>query len=222
MDNFISDCIEYGHFGFSLRAVFDFTIFKHMIYDTLLKNVAKHIDLDKEEVKLFTSLIKFKKKRKKTLILKEGQVCKYISYVHSGVLRAFHIDKNGKEATIMFSVSDWWITDMFCFLNVKPAMMYIEAVEDSCVFQLSKDHLEKLFTKVPKFERFFRILMQNAYTREQLRIIENLSLSAEDRYDSFLLKYPHIAKVVTQKKVASYLGITPEFLSAIRKTKSKK
>jgi CRP-like cAMP-binding protein len=106
---------------------------------------------------------------------------------------------------------------MFCFLNEKPAMMYIEAIENSCVFQLSKAHLEKLFNNVPKFERFFRILMQNAYTREQLRAIENLSLSAEGRYESFLIKYPHIAKVVTQKQIASYLGITPEFLSAIKK-----
>lgn len=111
---------------------------------------------------------------------------------------------------------------MFCFLNEKPAMMCIEAIENSSIFQLSKEHLEKLFYNVPKFERFFRILMQNAYTREQLRVIENLSLSAEDRYDSFLLKYPNIAKAVTQKQIASYLGITPEFLSVIRTNKSKK
>lgn len=193
-----------------------------MTYDLILKNVAKHIELDKEEVKFFTSLITFKETTKKTLVLREGQVCKYISYVHSGALRAFHIDKEGKEATIMFAVADWWVTDMFCFLNEKPAMMYIEAIEDSCIFQLSKEHLEKLFYNVPKFERFFRILMQNAYTREQIRVIENLSLTAEDRYDSFLLKYPHIAKAVTQKQIASYLGITAEFLSAIRNNKSKK
>ena len=131
------------------------------------------------------------------------------------------MDKDGKESTIMFAVSDWWITDMFCFLNEKPAMMYIEAIEDSSIFQLSKADFEKLFANVPKFERFFRILMQNAYTREQLRVIENLSLSAEERYDSFLAKYPQIVQQVTQKQIASYLGITPEFLSAIRKNKSK-
>lgn len=193
-----------------------------MIYDLILKNIAKHIDFDKEEVEFFTSLIIFKEIPKKALVLQAGQVCKYISYVHSGALRAYHIDKDGKESTIMFAVADWWVTDMFCFLNEKPAMMYIEAIENSSVFQLSKEYLEKLFYNVPKFERFFRILMQNAYTREQLRVIENLSLTAEDRYDSFLIKYPHTAKAVTQKQIASYLGITPEFLSAIRKNKSKK
>ncbi len=171
---------------------------------------------------IFTALITKKNVSKKTLLLKEGQVCKYINFVDSGALRAYHVDKEGKEATIMFAVADWWVTDMFCFLNKKPAMMYIEAIEDSCILQLSKEHLEKLYSNVPKFERFFRILMQNAYTREQLRVIENLSLSAEDRYDSFLNKYPHIANVVTQKQIASYLGITPEFLSSIRKNKSKR
>lgn len=193
-----------------------------MTYDLILKNVAKHIDLDKEEEILFTSFLLLKEIPKKALILQKGQVCKFISYVHSGTLRAFHVDKDGKESTIMFAAADWWVTDMFCFLNEKPAMMYIEAIENSCIFQLSKEHLEKLFYHIPKFERFFRILMQNAYTREQLRIIENLSLTAENRYDSFMTKYPHIAKAVTQKQIASYLGITPEFLSAIRKNKSKK
>ena len=100
-------------------------------------------------------------------------------------------------------------------------MMYIETIEDSCIFQLSKENFDKLFSAVPKFERFFRILMQNAYTREQLRVIESLSLTSEERYDRFLLKYPQIVQQVTQKQIASYLGITPEFLSPIRKKKTK-
>jgi len=192
------------------------------ITDLILKNISKHINLNNEESNYFASLINFKEVAKKNFIQKEGQPCKKISYVHSGALRAYHMDKECKEATIMFAVADWWVTDMFCFLNEKPAMMYIEAIEDSSILQLSKENLEELFYKVPKFERFFRILMQNAYTREQLRIIENLSLSAEERYNSFLSKYPQIAKVVTQKQIASYLGVTPEFLSTLRKNKNKK
>ncbi|MGL4630071.1 MAG: Crp/Fnr family transcriptional regulator [Leadbetterella sp.] len=190
-----------------------------MTHELILSNIAKHINLDEEEEVFFTSLINSKTIAKKELLLREGQACKYISYVHSGALRAYYVDQEGRESTIMFAVADWWVTDMYCFLNDKPAIMYIEAIEDSCIFQLSKTHLETLFTHVPKFERFFRILMQNAYTREQLRIIDNLSLSAEGKYESFLKKYPHIAQVVTQKQIASYLGITPEFLSAIKKNK---
>jgi CRP-like cAMP-binding protein len=190
--------------------------------ELILKNVFKHIDLTKEETDHFTSILVHKELPRKVILLREGQSCKYLTYVYSGALRAYCIDKNGKESTIMFAVADWWITDMYCFLNNKPAMMFIETIADSIIYQISKTDLDKLFLNIPKFERFFRILMQNAYTREQLRIIENLSLPAEKRYDSFIKKYPYVAKAVTQKQIASYLGITPEFLSAIRKERSVK
>ena len=88
----------------------------------------------------------------------------------------------------MFAVEDWWITDMYCFVNHKPAMMHIEAIEDSCIFQLKKEKLDELLIKVPKFEKFFRILMQNAYIREQLRVMQTLSLTAEERYNNFSRK----------------------------------
>jgi CRP-like cAMP-binding protein len=190
-----------------------------MSFDLILKNIGKHIELDNEEITLFQSLIKFKTLPKKTLLLSANEHCNYLNFVHSGALRSFYLDKDGKESTIMFAVVDWWVTDMYCFLNGKPAMMYIEALEDSCILQLSKAAFDKLLFDVPKFEKFFRILMQNAYTREQLRVIENLSSSAEDRYESFLRKYPHIAETLKQKQIASYLGITPEHLSTIRKIK---
>lgn len=189
------------------------------MHESILKNIAKHISLDKEEITYFISLLKQEDVPKKGLVLREGQLCKNISYVNSGLLRAYYPDKEGKEATIMFAVADWWITDMFCFINQQPAMLFIEAVENSSVFHLQKNDLDKLYSKVPKFEKFFRILMQNAYIREQLRVMQNLSLSAEERYNNFLIKYPQIVKQVTQKQIASYLGITPEFLSAIRKNK---
>ncbi|ASK29553.1 hypothetical protein CEY12_05280 [Chryseobacterium sp. T16E-39] len=188
----------------------------------ILKNISQHISLSDEEAHYFISLLKERKIQKKELILKQQQLCKEISFVHSGILRAFYMDTAGKESTIMFAMTDWWITDMYCFVNQKPAMLNIEALEDSVVFQLKKDDLEELYSKVPKFERFFRIMMQNAYTREQLRIIENLSLSAEERYYTFIQKYPLAAERITQKQIASYLGITPEFLSTIKTNKHKK
>jgi CRP/FNR family transcriptional regulator, anaerobic regulatory protein len=192
-----------------------------MTYDLILKNITKNTAFEKEEMDTITSLLTFKQVKKKTLIQSEGELCRYIHYVHSGILRAYYLDKNGKESTIMFAVSDWWVTDMYCFVNQKPAMMYIEALEDSILCQLSKENLDKLYQNVPKFERVFRILMQNAYIREQLRVIDNLSLTAEERYDNFYAKYPQIAQLVTQKQIASYLGMTPEFFSVIRKNKSK-
>lgn len=193
-----------------------------MTHELLLANISRHIQLDEKEARFFLSLLIEKEVPRKSLMLREGQACNYLSFVAAGALRAYHVDKDGKEATIMFAAPDWWVTDMFCFLNNKPAMMYIEAIDLSSIYQLSKQNWEKLLHQVPKFEKFFRILMQNAYTREQIRIIENLSLTAEARYDSFLHKYPHIARMVTQKQIASYLGITPEFLSFIRKGKAAK
>ena len=193
-----------------------------MTHQLILKNIAKHVHLDKEEIAFFTALLKYEAIEKKQFILREGQPCRAISYIHSGTLRAYYIDKQGRESTIMLAIADWWITDMFCFINQQSAMLNIEALENSEVFQLQKNDLDKLYVQVPKFERFFRILMQNAYTREQLRVIQNLSLSAEERYNNFLVKYPQIVKQVTQKQIASYLGITPEFLSTIRGNKSKR
>jgi len=191
------------------------------MYDLILQNIGRHISLDREETVFFISLLKEQELAKKDFVLKEGQLCRYISFVNSGTLRAYYSDKEGRESTIMFAVADWWITDMYCFVNQLPAMLHIEALEKSHILQLQKKDLDKLYVKVPKFERFFRVLMQNAYTREQLRIIQNLSLPAEERYNNFLAKYPQIVKQVTQKQIASYLGITPEFLSAIRASKKK-
>lgn len=193
-----------------------------MAYDLILQNIAKHITLTTVETNHFISLLKPEAIKKKTILLREGQLCNNIYYVSSGILRAYHLDKDGKEATIMFALSDWWITDMFCFVNQQPAMLFIEAVENSAIVALQKKDLDNLFVEVPRFERFFRIIMQNAYIREQLRVIQSLSLSAAERYHSFITKYPQIVKQVTQKQIASYLGITPEFLSTVRKNKSKK
>lgn len=190
-----------------------------MTNELILKNISKHISLTREEENYFQSILAYKEISKKTLLLAEGQACKQLSYVHSGALRSYCLDKDEKESTIMFASADWWVTDMYCYLGEKPAMMFIETIEDSCVFQLSKENFDKLLNAIPKFEKFFRILMQNAYTREQLRVIENLTLTAEERYDRFINKYPQLLKQVTQKQIASYLGITPEFLSTIRKKK---
>jgi len=193
-----------------------------MSHELILTNITKHISLTEEEISYVISLLKEKQVTKKEFILKEEQVCKYINFVCSGTLRAFHLDKEGKESTIMFAISDWWITDMHCFINQLPAMLNIEAIEASIIFQLQKNDLDDLYNKIPKFERFFRIIFQNAYIREQLRVLQNLSLTAEERYDNFLSKYPRIVKQVTLKQIASYLGITPEFLSAVRANKNKR
>ncbi len=190
-----------------------------MEHGLILENIAKHITLDDNEVAQFLKLLKKVKIPRRSMILTQGQLCNSIYFVDTGALRAFDLDVSGRESTIMFAIKDWWITDIYCFINALPAMLTIDTTEDSIIYQLQKKDLEKLYLTVPKFERFFRILMQNAYIREQLRVIQNLSLTAEERFDIFLNKYPDVANKVKQKQIASYLGITPEFLSMIKRKK---
>jgi CRP-like cAMP-binding protein len=186
------------------------------MYHSVLANISKHVSLTASEQEFIITFLKPFTVRRKEFLLRAGDPCTTFNYVTDGALRAFFSADDQKEATIMFAVADWWVTDMPCFVNRKPAMISIEAIEDSNILQLSHDDMELLYDKVPKFERFMRMLMQNAYIREQLRVLQNLSLPAEERYANFVKKYPAIAVQVTNKHIASYLGITPEFLSVIR------
>ncbi len=192
-----------------------------MNYDNILKNVSKHISLDKTEIAYFISLLAYREIPKNKLILEEDQPCKHINYVSNGAFRAYSFDLKGKESSIMFAINDWWITDIHGFVMEKTALMNIEAIEDSTILQLHKTDLEKLCIRVPKFEKFFRILMQNSYIREQLRTRQNLTEPAEERYKSFTKKYPQFVQRIPLKFIASYLGVTPQFLSVIRKRKVK-
>lgn len=184
--------------------------------DIIFSNIQKHITLTPEEKEHLHPLLQEKKLTKNQFILKAGEACHHINFVNSGILRAYYLTPKGKDTTVMFAIRDWWITDMYCFLNELPAMVSIQVVEDCEILTLSKKDLDSLYVDIPAFNIFFRILMQNAYCREQLRMIQNLSLPAKDRYVQFLAKYPQIASRVTLKQIASYLGITPEFLSSIR------
>lgn len=192
-----------------------------MDFSSIIHHVSKHIAISEEESNFFTSLIQPKKIARKEILLREGELAKCIYYIHRGALKAYYLDKDSNENIIMLAIDDWWITDMYSFAMEKPAMQYITAMEDSIVFQLRRKDFDALLTNVPAFEKFFRILMQNAYIREQLRAIQNLSMPAEERYLNFIKKYPQLVQRVTQKQIASYIGVSPEFLSAMRKRLSK-
>lgn len=185
----------------------------------LLPHISKHIQLDESESHYLESILIARCLAKKEFLLTQRSSCNHIYFVNSGLLRAFHISTQGKDSTIMFATEQWWITDMHCFVKALPAMVNIQAVQNCELLALSKSNLDKLFEHIPAFERYFRILMENAYSREQLRMVQNLSAPAKERYETFLSKYPQIAQHVTQKQIASYLGITPEFLSTIRAEK---
>lgn len=184
----------------------------------ILKNIQKHIILSDFEKEYFMSSLAVKDVVKQEIILHQGQVSKKLYYVEFGSLRAYNINEEGKESTIMFAIQDWWVTDMNSFVNQQPALLSIETLESGQLMELDFFAMKELYIRIPKFERFFRILFQNAYIREQLRVLDNISFTTEQRYNRFIEKYPQIVQKVTQKQIASYLGVTPEFLSSVKKS----
>ena len=183
----------------------------------IFKNIQKHISLTESEKEYLINSWDIKEVGKKDLLLRQGHACRKLCFVESGSLRTFNLNEDGKESTIMFAIQDWWVTDMNGFANQKPAVVSIEALEKSTIIEFDFLMLESLYVKIPKFERFFRILFQNAYIREQQRSFNNIALTTEQRYSYFIDKYPAIVEKITQKQIASYLGVTPEFLSSVKK-----
>lgn len=188
-----------------------------MNFDLILSNIARHIRLDKTEEDYFVSLLQHKTIKRKDFLLKQGDICRTENFIIKGCLRTYSVDDNGFEHIIMFGIEDWWAGDLYSFLTATPARYSIDALEDSEVLQISKTNLDNLYTKIPKFERFFRLIIQNAFIAQQNRINQNLSFTAEQRYIDFITRYPQLEQRIPQKQVAAYLGITPVFLSMLRK-----
>ena len=186
----------------------------------IIANVSRHIDLDSEETNFFLSLLQQKTIKRKTYLLQEGDICRFESFVTKGCLKMYSVDKNGTEHVVMFAIEDWWVGDLYSFLSESPTTFYIEALEDTYILQISKPDLDKLYEKVPKFERFFRIMFQKAFIAQQQRINMNLSANAQERYLTFLKKFPHLEQRLPQKQIAAYLGMTPEMVSIIRRKMS--
>jgi len=193
-----------------------------MSEELILKNINRHIRLDGEETDYFLSLLQTRVIRRKGFLLRANEVCKNESFITKGCLRTYTIDDAGLEHTLMFATEDWWTGDLYSFLTQQPSSLMIDATEDTTILQISRANLEQLYQKVPKFERFFRIMFQNAFIAQQERIKQNLSFTAEQRYCQFLDKWPDLEQRLSQKQVASYLGITPEFLSMIRRKQARK
>lgn len=188
----------------------------------LIDHFSKYIQLNTEEVELIHSLFSYKSLKKKEFLLRSGDICRTESFIISGCLRTYSIDENGFEHTLTFAIEDWWTGDLLSFFTETSTSYNIVALEDSEILQITKTDLDKLYLEVPKLERYFRQLIQNAYVAQQQRIDQNLSQTAEQRYLSFVEKYPVLLQRIPQKHIASYLGITPVFLSMLRKKLSQR
>lgn len=196
---------------------FIFVLQPALMFEVLFQKIDEKIQLTEEQKELAKSFFTPKKLRKRQYILQEGDVCRYVTFVEKGILRSYTIDEKGNEHIMQFAFEGWWITDQFSFLTGEPAIYNIDALEDSELLLLSKQAEEQLMEKIPGLERYFRILLQNNLIATQRRLMGSFSQSAEERYQQLLQVCPTIAQRVPQHMMASFLGITPETLSRIRK-----
>ena len=188
-----------------------------MNIDLLISSISKHISLRPAEIIFFKALLLSKTLQAGEFLLKEGEVCRMATFVTKGCLKTYYLDNDGIEHIIDFSIEEWWADDLYSLLTQTHSTSAIKALEPTEIIQISKSDLELLYKQIPQFERFFRILFQNAYIAQREQINLTLWATAEDRYSMFLQKKPYAEKRFSQKDIASYLGITPQFLSVVRK-----
>ncbi|MBS7254226.1 Crp/Fnr family transcriptional regulator [Flavobacterium branchiicola] len=190
-------------------------------YQSLVDHLQTRIKLSDEEMNQFVSEFKITHIKKRQFIVQPDFIAKYRSYVVKGALRAYVAGDDGQEHTIAFAIEDWWISDYNSYIYQKPATMFVVALEDAVILQIDFETETKLKQANPKFETFFRITAERTAAAFQRRIIMNLTSSAEERYTNFVTEFPLVVKRVPQYTLASYLGMTTEFLSKIRNNKLK-
>lgn len=195
-----------------------------MVKSRIKDNIEQKLSqaLTEHEYNTFISFLVPIKIEKKSQLVFEDKVCKYLYFVEQGVLHSYLTDDNGENHTIQFGFEGHWISDLYSFVSNTPATFNIEALEETEILAISKTNFEKALQDIPKFERFFRILIQNAYIQSQHRIAKNYSDDAEHRYLALIKQQPDLLQRVPQYLVASYLGIKPQSLSRIRQNLSKK
>ncbi len=187
-----------------------------MPHERILKNICKHIALTPEEEAHFLSLLQERSVRRKRFLLRENEVCRHSAFVTAGCLRGYTVDENGYEHILQFAPADWWIADMYSLITQQPGNLNIDALEDTELLLLAKKDQEQLYADIPKFERFFRIITENSLVTSRQRLLDNMSLSARQRYESFCQRYPTLINCLPQKQIAAYIGVTPEFLSKMK------
>jgi CRP-like cAMP-binding protein len=187
------------------------------MFEVLFSKVEEKINLTEAEKEICRSLFIPKKLRKRQYILQQDDICKNLIFVENGLLRSYSIDEKGNEHILQFAPEGWWIADVYSFLTSENSNYNIDAIEDSELLLITNSALEQLYKQVPKFERYFRILTQNNMIAMQKRVTSELSSSAEEKYVKLIAAYPNIVARVPQHMIASYLGLTPESLSRIRK-----
>ena len=183
----------------------------------LIEHFKELVSLDNLAIDSIVTKVDLIKLRKKEFLLEEGQVSRHMRFIVEGSLHVYHIDEKGKEHTTQLGIENWWINDLYSYLSQQPSKMFIQANEDTTVLQISKSNLELLYKEVPALSEFWRLKMQNAYVNLQERTFEHARFDAYSKYRAFVGQYRNIEQRFPQYMIASYLGITVEYLSYLRK-----
>ena len=192
------------------------------MYELFFQSITSKVAFTHEELEKIKTYLTPKKLRKKQYLLQEGDECKYIAFVEKGVLRSYTINEKGGEHIIQFALEGWTISDLNSFINGEGATYNIDALEDAELVLISKASHEEMLKRIPRYETYMRLQLTGAYIAMQRRLTSIISLSLEERYTNFLAVYPDIAQRVPQHMIASYMGLTPETLSRVRKKMTRK
>ncbi len=187
-----------------------------MQFQSLINYLSTFISLDENEQDILASKVTHRTYLKNQYMVQQGDVCKYVNFITSGCTKTFYLDNHGTEHIVMFGIENWWIADLGSFITQSPADYNVQCIETTEVIQFTHQNLESLYTQIPKLERFFRKIIERALVASQKRIVRNFTHSAKDNYLIFKELYPKIEQRVPQYMIASYLGITKEFLSKIK------
>lgn len=183
----------------------------------LIQHIEKIIPLDEEAQRALSDKATIKKIRRRQYLLQEGDICRHYNFVLNGCLRMYLVDGKGGEHVLQFATENGWIADIGSLHLDQPSRFNIDALEPAEVLRISKEELIGLYVKHPAFDRYFRVLTENAFVGMQHRVLQNISTTAEERYLLFLEKYPHLFNRIPLVQIASFIGVTPEFLSKIRR-----
>lgn len=194
---------------------------KNKRIEALILYFESHLPLTDEEKLAVRQSFLEKRLARRQCILQEGDVSTMNTFVVEGCLRMYMTDGNGKEHNLQFAIENWWIGDIASFYSEQPSRLNIEAIEHSIVLQIKKQDQLRLFVDYPKFNRIFRVFTENALVSYQRRVLQNISSTAEERYLDFISRYPAFFNRISNVQIASFLGVTPEFLSTIRKKLSR-
>ncbi len=183
----------------------------------LIEYFQGYIPLNAEETKLVESKITLRRIKRKQMILQEGFICKHYSFIVQGCFKMYAVDDKGNEHNLQFAAENDWIADLGSFHSQKQSKLFIEAIEPSVILQIEQQDLYFLYINIPKLDRIFKVIIENKFIELQNRVLQNISSTGQQRYLNFLEQYPKLALRLPNTQIASYLGITPEFLSKIRK-----